>query len=102
MYNKVLTRTLSTEQLAAGDDRRIIFGITLARDAIYMQQAKGDRAVGWLIMISKQLLTSSVWNESNLSSVKNDWVRKNFRDSPDSTEKVSLSSTMSLVNQFSM
>ena len=34
-YNQVLTHTLSPCQLAAGDDRRITFGITLARDAIY-------------------------------------------------------------------
>ena len=34
-YNKVLTHTLCPQQLAAGDDRRISFGICLARDAIY-------------------------------------------------------------------
>jgi hypothetical protein len=34
-YNQVLTHTLSPQQLAAGDDRRITFGISLARDAIY-------------------------------------------------------------------
>ena len=34
-YNKVLTHTLSPHQLAAGDDRRISFGICKARDAIY-------------------------------------------------------------------
>ena len=34
-YNKVLTHTLSQQQLASGDDRRITFGISLARDAIY-------------------------------------------------------------------
>ena len=33
-YNQVLTHTLSPQQLAAGDDRRISFGICLARDAI--------------------------------------------------------------------
>ena len=34
-FNKVLTHTLSPQQLAAGDDRRITFGISLARYAIY-------------------------------------------------------------------
>ena len=34
-YNKVVSHTLSPQQLAAGDDRRITFGISLARDAIY-------------------------------------------------------------------
>ena len=34
-YNRVLSHTLSPCQLAAGDDRRITFGISLARDAIY-------------------------------------------------------------------
>ena len=33
-YNTVLTHTLSPQQLAVGDDRRITFGICLARDAI--------------------------------------------------------------------
>ena len=34
-YNWVLTHTMSPQQLACGDDRRITFGISLARDAIY-------------------------------------------------------------------
>ena len=34
-YNKVLTHTLSPQQLACGDNRRITFGISLARDAIH-------------------------------------------------------------------
>ena len=34
-YNKVVTHTLCPQQLAAGDHRRITFGISLARDAIY-------------------------------------------------------------------
>ena len=34
-YNRVLSHTPSPCQLAAGDDRRITFGISLARDAIY-------------------------------------------------------------------
>ena len=42
-YNKVVSHTLSPNQLAAGDDRRITFGITLARDAIY---AAGKRKQG--------------------------------------------------------
>ena len=42
-HNKVITHTLSPQQLAAGDDRRITFGITLARDAIY---AAGRRRQG--------------------------------------------------------
>ena len=42
-YNKVITHTLSPQQLAAGDDRRITFGISLARDAIY---AAGRRRYG--------------------------------------------------------
>ena len=42
-YNKVLGHTLSPHQLAAGDDRRITFGISLARDAIY---AAGRRRQG--------------------------------------------------------
>ena len=33
-YNKVLTHTLSPQQLAVGDDRRITFGICQAKDAI--------------------------------------------------------------------
>ena len=42
-YSKVLSHTLSPNQLAAGDDRRITFGISLARDAIY---AAGRRRQG--------------------------------------------------------
>ena len=42
-YNKVLTHTLCPQQLAGGDDRRITFGISLARDAIY---AAGRRKQG--------------------------------------------------------
>ena len=34
-YNRVLTHTLAPQQLACGDDRRITFGISLARDTIY-------------------------------------------------------------------
>ena len=34
-YSRVLTHTLSPQQLALGDDRRITFGICMARDAIY-------------------------------------------------------------------
>ena len=34
-YSKVLNHTLSPQQIAMGDDRRISFGICLARDAIY-------------------------------------------------------------------
>ena len=34
-HNKVITHTICPQQLAAGDDRRISFGISLARDAIY-------------------------------------------------------------------
>ena len=34
-YSRVLTHTLCPQQLAAGDDRRITFGICLARDAVY-------------------------------------------------------------------
>ena len=45
-YSKVLNHTLSTEQLAMGDDRRISFGICLARDAIY---AAGKRREGCAI-----------------------------------------------------
>ena len=42
-FTKVLTHTLSPNQLALGDDRRISFGICLARDAIY---AASMRKVG--------------------------------------------------------
>ena len=42
-YNQVLTHTLCPQQLACGDDRRITFGISLARDAIY---AAGRRKQG--------------------------------------------------------
>ena len=42
-YNKVLTHTLSPQQLACGDNRRITFGISLARDAI---QAVSKSKVG--------------------------------------------------------
>ena len=42
-YNKVLTHTLCPQQLAAGDDRRITFGICLARDAIF---AAGRKKTG--------------------------------------------------------
>ena len=34
-FSKVLSHTLSPQQIAMGDDRRITFGICLARDAIY-------------------------------------------------------------------
>ena len=42
-FTKVLTHTLSPNQLALGDDRRITFGICMARDAIY---AANMRKVG--------------------------------------------------------
>ena len=42
-HSKVITHTLRPEQLALGDDRRISFGICLARDAIY---AAGKRKNG--------------------------------------------------------
>ena len=42
-YNQVITHTLCPQQLAAGNDRRISFGICLARDAIY---AAGKRKSG--------------------------------------------------------
>ena len=42
-HSKVVTHTLCPQQLAAGDDRRISFGICQARDAVY---AAGQRKEG--------------------------------------------------------
>ena len=42
-HNKVITHTICPKQLAVGDDRRISFGISLARDAIY---AAGKKKLG--------------------------------------------------------
>ena len=41
-YSRVLTHTLCPQQLAAGDDRRITFGICLARDAVYAAAMRKD------------------------------------------------------------
>ena len=41
-FSKVLSHTLSPQQLAVGDDRRISFGICLDRDAIYASGMSKD------------------------------------------------------------
>ena len=41
-YSRVLSHTLSPQQLAVGDDRRISFGICPARDAIYAAGMRKD------------------------------------------------------------
>ena len=51
-FRKVFSHTLCEQQLADADDRRISFGVCLARDALY--------AVELLTMVFRLHLTSSV------------------------------------------